>query len=65
MLNTKGGKATMTTKKKINKKKILSLTENRLKQLEAENLELRIKNEALELLASMKQQRNCPSNLPT
>lgn len=52
----KGRKATMTTKKKVNKKKILSSTENRLKQLEAENLELRIKNEALKLLASMKQQ---------
>ncbi|WP_253733304.1 hypothetical protein [Latilactobacillus curvatus] len=46
----------MTTKKKTNNKKVLSPTENRLKQLEAENLELRIKNKALKLLASMKQQ---------
>ncbi len=42
------------TKKRSTKKK-LSPEENRLKQLEAENLELRIKNEALKLLASMKQ----------
>ncbi|WP_085845008.1 helix-turn-helix domain-containing protein [Latilactobacillus curvatus] len=52
----KGRKSTMTTKKKTNNKKVLSPTENRLKQLEAENLELRIKNKALKLLASMKQQ---------
>lgn len=56
----KGRKSTMTTKKKTSNKtsnkKVLSPTENRLKQLEAENLELRIKNEALKLLASMKQQ---------
>jgi transposase len=33
----------------------ISLEQNRIKQLENENLELRIKNEALKLLASMKQ----------
>ncbi|MCJ2162846.1 hypothetical protein [Lentilactobacillus kefiri] len=48
------------TKKRSTKKK-LSPEENRLKQLEAENLELRIKNEALKLLASMKQRtKNSP-----
>lgn len=52
----KGRKPIMTTKKKTNKKKVLSPIENRLKQLETENLELSIKNEALKLLASMKQQ---------
>lgn len=52
----KGRKSTVTNKNKTNNKKVLSPTENRLKQLEAENLELRIKNESLKLLASMKQQ---------
>lgn len=52
----KGRKSTVTAKKENNNKTVLSPTENRLKQLEAENLELRIKNEALKLLASMKQQ---------
>lgn len=57
---SKGRKSKMTNKrknpvKKRSTKKKLSPEENRLKQLEAENLELRIKNEALKLLASMKQ----------
>ncbi|SJM43730.1 hypothetical protein FM124_00670 [Pediococcus acidilactici] len=36
-------------------KKELTAAENRIKQLEAENLELRIKSEALKLIASKKQ----------
>lgn len=63
---SKGRQPKMTNKrkkptKKRSTKKKLSLEENRLKQLEAENLELRIKNEALKLLASMKQRtKNSP-----
>ena len=63
---SKGRKPKMTNKrkkptKKRSTKKKLSPEENRLKQLEAENLELRIKNEALKLLASMKQRtKNSP-----
>ena len=63
---SKGRKPKMTNKrkkptKKPSTKKQLSPEENRLKQLEAENLELRIKNEALKLLASMKQRtKNSP-----
>ncbi|WP_260356005.1 transposase [Lactiplantibacillus argentoratensis] len=63
---SKGRKPQMTNKrkkptKKRSTKKKLSPEENRLKQLEAENLELRIKNEALKLLASMKQRtKNSP-----
>ena len=63
---SKGWKPKMTNKrkkptKKRSTKKQLSPEENRLKQLEAENLELRIKNEALKLLASMKQRtKNSP-----
>lgn len=40
--------------KKPSKTKKLTPEQNRLKQLEVENLKLRIKNEALKLLASMK-----------
>ncbi|KRN28923.1 hypothetical protein IV38_GL001133 [Lactobacillus selangorensis] len=54
---TKGRKPKMT--KKTNKtpknKQKLTPEQNRIKQLEDENLELRIKNEALKLLASKKQ----------
>lgn len=63
---SKGRKPKMTNKrkkptKKRSTRKKLSPEENRLKQLEAENLELRIKNEALKLLASMKQRtKNSP-----
>ncbi|APR08783.1 helix-turn-helix domain-containing protein [Lentilactobacillus parabuchneri] len=63
---SKGRKPKMTNKrkkptKKRSTKKQLSPEGNRLKQLEAENLELRIKNEALKLLASMKQRtKNSP-----
>ncbi|MGP3640645.1 MULTISPECIES: helix-turn-helix domain-containing protein [Lentilactobacillus] len=57
---SKGRKPKMTHNqkkpaKKPSKAKKLTPEQNRLKQLEAENLELRIKNEALKLLASMKQ----------
>ena len=41
--------------KKSRKTKQYTSEQNRIKQLESENLELRIKNEALKLLASMKQ----------
>ena len=63
---SKGRKPKMTNKrkkptKKRSTKKKLTPEQNRLKQLEAENLELRIKNEALKLLASMKQRtKNSP-----
>lgn len=53
---TKGRKPKMDRKKNNKTKKSTSSVEERLKKLEAENLELRIKNEALKLLASMKQQ---------
>lgn len=57
---TKGRKPIMTKKEHIKKqakrsKKQLSPEQNRIEQLEAENLELRIKLEASKLLASMKQ----------
>lgn len=51
---TKGQKSKMTKKKSKNEQQ-LTPEQNRIKQLEAENLELRIKSEALKLLASMKQ----------
>ena len=63
---SKGRQAKMTNKRKKptqkrSTKKKLTPEQNRLKQLEAENLELRIKNEALKLLASMKQRtKNSP-----
>lgn len=51
---TKGRKPEMT--KKDSTKKQNETTEEKLKRLEEESLELRIKNKALKLLASMKQQ---------
>jgi transposase len=54
---TKGRPPVMTKKVHQTKenKKELTAAENRIKQLEAENLELRIKSEALKLIASKKQ----------
>ena len=53
---SKGRKPKMIKKQNNNNKKQPESVEERLKKLEAENLELQIKNEALKLLASMKQQ---------
>ena len=53
---SKGRKPKMKSNDKNKKQIKLTPDQNRIKQLEAENLELRIKNEASKLFASMKQQ---------
>ncbi|USS93100.1 helix-turn-helix domain-containing protein [Fructilactobacillus ixorae] len=54
LLSLKKGREPKMTKQKKNKQE-LTPEQNKIKQLEQENLELRIKNKALKLFASMKQ----------